>query len=66
MVNLDALHSKVKFICVFGTHGLEVTNMPGMAKILASNSTGTCFFLQPRNIPFQIPFHCLSAYVLSA
>ena len=43
MVSLGSLH-KVKFLCVFRTLGLEVTNTLGTAKILGSNLTGPVFF----------------------
>ena len=33
-----------KFLCVFTTLSLEVTNTPRMAKVLGSNLTRNCFF----------------------
>ena len=47
---------------------LEVTNMPGTAKVLSSNLTRTCFFFRTGNILYQIKLsdNYLSAYLLSA
>ena len=47
------VHNIFKFLRVCGTLSLEVMNTPGMANVLGSNLTRTCFFFQTRNIPFQ-------------
>ena len=44
MVNLGFVHNEFKFLCAFGTLGLEITNTPGTAKVLGSNLTGPVSF----------------------
>ena len=47
---------------------LEITNPPGMSKVLGSSLTRTCFFVQVGNILFQIKLSSnnLSVDLLSA
>ena len=47
------MHNELKFLSLSGSHSLEAANSPGMAKVLSSNLTRTCFFFQMGNSPFQ-------------
>ena len=61
MVNSGSVHTKFNFLCVSGTLGLEVTNTPGTAKVLALNLAR--FFSSNGKWPISKK---LSAFCLSA